>query len=319
MPMPTRRDLLRHATLGTLGTLGLLASSAFTDVFADEAAADKSADKNSLTAFKGQDVFDRLLKTALAKRWQDLPIGQCMARVAMELEGTPYVGFTLELDKDREICSVNLTGLDCVTFFEDTLDFARMLQLGGRTPQAMLEQVTLTRYRGGNLGDFTTRLHYTTDWMSDNATKGVVKLLAPDLPGAEKFTQPVGIMSASPNNYRQLKAHPEFIPVIKRLEDQINARNARETMYVPMNQLAAAQGKLQSGDIVGVATTEPGIDIAHTGLVIVDDSGVPHFMDASSSKRKMKVTLEPGPIANALNWSSKLTGAVFARPQEPAR
>ena len=86
---------------------------------------------------------------------------KCMTRVAMEFQGTPYVGFTLELDKDRELCSVNLAGLDCVTFFEDTLDFSRMLKTGGRTPAAMLEQVTLTRwYRGGKLGDFTTRLHY---------------------------------------------------------------------------------------------------------------------------------------------------------------
>src|SRR5262249_31604420 len=115
--------------------------------------------------------------------------------------------------------------------------------------------------------------------------------------------------------YRQLVAHPEFIPTIKKFEDEINAR---PTKFVPMGQLAAAQSKLKSGDIVGVATSEPGIDIAHTGLVIVDDAGVPHFMDASSSKKKMKVTLEPGPISGALNWSKKLTGAVFARPLEPA-
>ena len=89
-------------------------------------------------------------------------------------------------------------------------------------------------------------------------------------------------------------------------------------MFVPMDKLAGAEGQLKSGDIVGVATTEPGIDIAHTGLVIVDDAGVPHFMDASSSKKKMKVTLEEGPISKAFNWSPKLTGAVFARPLEPS-
>ena len=302
--MITRRDFLRHAAIGSIG---FLAASAFSRVFAD-VVADKMAN------FKGDDVFARLLKKSLAAKWNELPIGQCMTHVAMELQGTPYVGFTLELDKDHEICSVNLKGLDCVTFFEDTLDFSRMLKSGGRTPEAMLEQVTLSRYRGGKIGDFTTRLHYTTDWMYDNEKKGVVKVLAPELPGAAKFMQPVGIMSQHPENYRQLKAHPEMVPAIKKYEDEINAR---ETMYVPMDKLANAQPLLKSGDIVGVATTEEGIDIAHTGLVIADESGMLHFMDASSAKRNMKVTFEKGPISEAFNWSSQLTGAVFARPLEP--
>jgi hypothetical protein len=304
--MISRRAFLHRAAVGTMG---LLAASAFSRVFAADVAATEK-----LNPFQGEDVFARLLKRSLAEKWDQLPIGQCMTRVAMELQGTPYVGFTLELDKDHEICSVNLKGLDCVTFFEDTLDFSRMLKMGGRTPEAMLEQVTLTRYRGGKLGDFTTRLHYTTDWMYDNEKKGVVEVLAPQLPGAAKFTQRVGIMSEKPKNYRQLVAHPELVPVIQKYEEEINAR---DTMYVPMDKLASAQPLLKTGDIVGVSTTESGIDIAHTGLVIADEGGMLHFMDASSAKRNMKVTLEKGPISKAFNWSPKLTGAVFARPVEP--
>jgi hypothetical protein len=300
----TRRAFLRRASAGTFG---LLAFTAISPVFGDLA-------EDKLQAFKGRAVFDRILAKALAGKWQNLPMGECMKQIAMQLKGTPYVGFTLELDKDHEVCAVNLDGLDCVTFFEDTLDFARMLKLGGRTPQDLLKQVTFTRYRGGKLGDFTSRLHYTNDWMYDNQKKGVVKLLAPEMPGAEVFTNKVGIMSEHPNNYRQLKAHPEMIPAIKHFEDQINQR---KTMYIPMNQLAAGQSMLKSGDIVGVTCNRPGIDIAHTGLVIQDEQGMPHFMDASSSRKNMRVTFEPGPISQAFNWSKSLTGAVFARPLEP--
>jgi hypothetical protein len=220
----------------------------------------------------------------------------------------------LEVDKDREYCTIDLTGLDCVTFFEDTLAFARMLKKGGDTPEAMLAEVMFTRYRGGKMTDFTSRLHYTNDWMHDNEAKGVVKILAPELPGAAPFTQKVGIMTAKSKNYRQLVAHPELIATIKRYEDGINAR---ATQFIPMDKLPDAQPHLRSGDIVGIATSDPGIDIAHTGLVIVDDTGVPRFMDASSSKQKMKVTLEPGPISGALNYKKAHTGAVFARPMEP--
>jgi hypothetical protein len=301
----TRRTFLQHSARGAFGLLAATAlGSAFGGTGADTA-----------PPYQGEDVFARHLAKASEGKWRELPIGECMKRVARELEGTPYVGFTLELDKDNEICSVNLTGLDCVTFFEDTLDFSRMLKRGGRTPAAMLDEIRFTRYRGGTMTDFTSRLHYTNDWMFDNDQKGVVKILAPELPGAAPFAQKVGIMSARPKNYRQLAAHPEMILAIKKFEDQINAR---PTMFIPMDKLSGVESKLQSGDIVGAATSERGIDIAHTGLVITDDAGVPHFMDASSSKKKMKVTFEEGPISKAFNWSPKLTGAVFARPLEPA-
>jgi len=289
--------------------LTLLSAACAARTFAADTASSATAD----LAFKGADVFDRLLATATRENWSKLPIGQLMGRVARQLEGTPYVGFTLELSPDREFCSINLTGLDCVTFFEDTLAFARMLKRGGHTPADMLREVTVTRYRNGVVGDFTSRLHYTTDWFVDNEKKKVVKTLAPDLPGATDFTQKVGIMTRKPKNYRQLAAHPDLIPAIAKIEDEINARKLK---FIPLAALEKAEPLLQTGDIVGVATTAPGIDIAHTGLVYVDDAGTRHFMDASSSKQKMKVTLEPGPLHTALNWSKALTGAMFARPLE---
>ena len=189
---------------------------------------------------------------------------------------------------------------------------ARMLKRGKSSPEALMEEVQLTRYRGGKMGDFTTRLHYTTDWFVDNEAKGVVKILTPELPGAQPFTQKVGIMSQHPENYRQLAAHPDLVPAIRLTEEQINARSLK---YLPMEKLEAAEHLLQTGDIVGVCTTETGIDIAHTGLCIKDEHGIIHFMDASSSRRNMKVTLEPQ-ISKCLNWSSKLTGVMIARPLE---
>jgi hypothetical protein len=300
----TRRELLRCASLGTLG---LLCSSALAS----------GADwlQEQLQRFQGQDVFARIVNKAYAERWNRLPIGELIGKIALELKGTPYVGFTLELSKDSEYCVVNLTGLDCVTFFEDSLCMARMIKKGKRSPADLIKEVQTTRYRGGKMGDFTTRLHYTTDWFVDNQAKGVVQILTPSLPGAQPFTQKVGIMSQHPENYRQLAAHPEFLQKIRLCEDRINARTL---MYLPMDKLAAAVRLLQTGDIVGVATTERGIDIAHTGLCIKDEQGVVHFMDASSARRTMKVTLEPE-ISTYLNWSPKLTGVMFARPLEPRK
>ena len=85
--------------------------------------------------------------------------------------------------------------------------------------------------------------------------------------------------------------------------------------YLPMEKLEAAEPLLKTGDIVGVTTSQTGIDIAHTGLCIKDEDGIVHFMDASSARSRMKVTVEPQ-ISKCLNWSSKLTGVMIARPLE---
>jgi len=292
--------MTRRAFLSSLTTFSLLGPAAL----------GRSADQ--LQCFDGQDVFTRIVNKALAEKWNQLPIGELIGKIALELKGTPYVGFTLERSADAEYCVVNLEGLDCVTFFEDSLCMARMLKRGKSSPEALLNEVQTTRYRGGRMGDFTTRLHYTTDWFADNEAKGVVKLLTPELPGAEPFSQKVGIMSQHPEHYRQLAAHPELLPAIRQIEEVINGRSLK---YLPMAKLSAAERLLQTGDIVGVTTTEEGIDIAHTGLCIKDEQGTVHFMDASSSRRVMKVTLEPE-ISTCLNWSPKLTGVMIARPLE---
>ncbi len=297
--LPTRRQFL----YSILAYMGLWSVAGMT------ASAEQQLD------FQGLDVFDRIMRRATADQWSALPIGEVMGRVAKELEGTPYKEATLELSPDKEICSVNLAGLDCVTFFESTLDLARTIKSGGKTSADLLKQIAYTRYRGGNIGDYSSRLHYTTDWFIDNAKKGVVKLLT-ELPGSEPFIPRVGFMTGHPEKYRQLAAHPELIPAMRRVESIINSYSTLK--YVPMDRLAGVEKLLKTGDIVGVCTSQAGIDIAHTGIIFRDEQGVAHFMDASSKKSRMKVTIESGPISGALNWSKNLSGAMFARPLEPS-
>src|SRR2546423_14395908 len=90
-PMPTRRAFLRHPLTTTCG---LLSASALSRALGEPAIEEK------LEAFKGADVFDRILGRALDGKWSALSIGEAMGRIAKEFEGTPYVGFTLELSRD---------------------------------------------------------------------------------------------------------------------------------------------------------------------------------------------------------------------------
>jgi hypothetical protein len=270
----------------------------------------QAPDAAGATAFAGRAVFERLMTRAADEGWRQLSLGALMGRFGQALLGTPYVAHTLELDDTVESCVVDLTGLDCVTYFENVLNMARIVRAGEPTAAAMIGAVRSTRYRDGIQAGYASRLHYTTDWIWDNARRGHVKDLAPELPGAEPFRQAVGFMSSHPEAYRQLRAHPEWVPAIRRCEEAINAR---PKMFVPLARIAAIEPLLQTGDIIGVASSAPGIDIAHTGLCFKDGQGVARFMDASSAPSRMKVALE-GPIHEAIAWSPRNTGIVVARP-----
>jgi len=268
-----------------------------------------------LSAFQGGEVFQRILRKSIAGNWRDLPIGELMGKIATELEGTPYVANTLELSSDKEFCSVNLCALDCVTFFETTLAYARVLKKhkNNITSSDLLSEVSFVRYRGGKLGDYTSRLHYTTDWLADNERKHVVKILS-DLAGSQPFPQKVSIMSSHPETSRQLTAHPELVAKIRQQEGAINARSL---IYVPTEKIASIESSLHTGDIVAICTNVPGLDVTHTGMIFCTADGARHFMDATSRKDKLKVMIEPEPLTQALSRSKHTIGAMFARPLEP--
>ena len=258
--------------------------------------------------FQGQAVLDRIAAKVKAQGWAKLPIGERMGKIGLELVGTPYVAATLETDKPMEYCTVDLEGLDCVTFFESTLDMARVLPKG-LTKERLIREVLRTRYRGGEQRDYTSRLHYTMDWIDDNARKGIVKDLTPSLPGAEPFNQRVGFMSAHPNSYRQLKANPTVVATIAKMEAEINARHK---WYVPTAAVAGVEPFLQTGDIVGLCATQAGIDIAHTGIAYRNARGVLCFFDATNAPGRMDVRVGAR-LSERLSPKSH-TGIVVARP-----
>jgi hypothetical protein len=263
------------------------------------------------TSFEGSETFRKLLKLADEKNWKGMSIGAIMGAVAFELQGVPYVASTLELHDTRESCVVNLTGLDCVTLFENALGFARMLKTGGRTEADLLAQVRRTRYRGGKMTDYASRLHYTTDWLHDNEKKGTVRLISHALPGAEKWQKRLDFMSRHPQSYRQLKANPAMV---KRIAEHERSFTGRTFYYVPKDKIAAAEPMMQTGDIVGITTSVDGLDISHTGLCYRDKDRVLRFLHASSTKKQVILDVR---LSEYVMPSSKSTGVMIARPLNP--
>lgn len=255
-----------------------------------------------------REIFSQIIKRVKKEEWAMLPIGKCMGNIAMLLVGTEYAGGTLE-GEGPEACRVDLTGLDCVTFFENVLCISRILKKDKTSFDDFMAELTFTRYREGILTDYTSRLHYTSDWIYDNEKKKVVRNITKEI-GGEEFPFKVSFMSKNPHFYQSLKEFPEFIETIAMLEKEINKR---KHWYVPKSKIKEAQKHIQTGDIIALATDKEGLDYGHTGLAYQDERGKMRFLHASQRKKKVLLDTE---LYEYIQSIETHVGITIARPLE---
>ena len=265
------------------------------------------------TVFKGQDQFNRLVSEAKANNWPALAIGERTAAVGQALVGTRYKHFTLEIDNHIEAASVNFTGMDCWTFFEISLGFARMLDEpeANWTPERMLHYVELDRYRGGECtGEYLSRLHYLEDWLADNKSRGLVADLTPDL-GGKTVPHSAREMSIGWRHYRYLAANKSLLGPLARMEARVSSRPLYQ---IPKNKVAGIESKLQSGDIIGIISRDRGglYSTSHVGLALKRADGT-HFMHASAPNNAGRVIIDSRISIYLARFSSD-SGILVARP-----
>jgi N-acetylmuramoyl-L-alanine amidase-like len=266
------------------------------------------------TVFKGQDQFNRLVAKAKAGNWKALPIGERTAAVGQALVGTRYKHFTLEIDNRIESPSVNFQGMDCWTFFEIALSFARMLNEpeSNWTPERLLHYIEMDRYRGGECtGDYLSRLHYLEDWLYDNNRRGLVEDLTRDL-GGRSVPHSAQEMSAGWRHYRYLAANRSLLGPLARMEANVSSRPLYE---IPKSQVARIEPKLRSGDIIGIISRDRGAlrSTAHVGLALRTSDGVLHFMHASSPSNYGRVIVD-SELSKYLYRYGSDSGILVARP-----
>ena len=266
------------------------------------------------TVFKGQDQFNRLVAKAKSGNWKALPIGERTATVGQALVGTRYKHFTLEIDNRIESPSVNFQGMDCWTFFEIALSFARMLNEpeSNWTPERLLHYIELDRYRGGQCsGEYLSRLHYLEDWLYDNDRRGLVEDLTCTL-GGVSVPHSAGEMSVGWRHYRYLAANRSLLGSLARMEANVSSRPLYE---IPKNRVAGIESKLHSGDIIGIISRDRNglYSTAHVGLAFRTNDGVLHFMHASSPGNYGHVIVDAQPSKYLYRYRSD-SGILVARP-----
>jgi hypothetical protein len=232
-----------------------------------------------------QAIFDRFLTVAKTDKLAEKPAGAQMEAIARFFLGTPYVGGTLEGDA-KETLRVNLRELDCTTLVENVLALHLTLASAQPTFDAFKQNLFKIRYRNAELFDYTSRLHYTAEWIANNEKKGFVATV-PMGEQAKPFPLTVYYMTANPRSYPALEADPSLLPALAAIEGEINGLSVS---YVPKAAVKSVYPLIQSGDIIAITTDAEGLDYSHLGIAVKDAAGVVRLLHASSSAKQVVVS-----------------------------
>jgi hypothetical protein len=241
---------------------------------------------------------------------QGKPIGEAIVSVGKSFIGTPYHAHTLEIPGEERLV-VNLRGLDCVTFTENALVLSRCIKLNKITFDDYKAQLQLIRYRDGIINGYPSRLHYFSDWIDNNAKKGIIRDMTREA-GGESYDKKIHFMTSHRSSYQQLTDNESF----RGVQAMERSLGKRRHYYIPRNRLTPAQPGVENGDIIGITTTQEGMDIAHTGLAIRAD-GVLKFLHAPLSTGSVAITEHS--LAEYVHVHTKQSGIMVARPREPKR
>lgn len=264
------------------------------------------------TVFKGKDKFDKLVAQAVRENWRALPIGERTARVGKALLGTPYVNYTLEIDDHIESPSVNFNGLDCWTFYEVSLAFARMLKAkeGDYRPEDLLAFIELERYRDGHCtGSFLSRMHFLEEVFANNGARGLSVNPTAQM-GGVRLSRNITEMTSAWRSYRYLKNNPGLLPEMARIQERVSAL---PVYHIPRDRVAAAEKYIQTGDIIAITSRDKSGYTSHVGIAVRKPDGV-HFMHATSRRSAGRKMILDGRISEYLRRSDDHYGIIVYRP-----
>ena len=218
---------------------------------------------------------------------------------------TPYVAHTLEVN-DREQLVVNTRQLDCTTLVENVTALCLCMKQRQYDFAAFKKNLLTIRYRNGEIGDYPSRLHYFSEWISDNGQKGIVTVIDEPL---EVFSSrqklDVFFMSRNAHKYKALEKHPEYIAEIGRAEQAISGEEVRYLHKDSIENDDACRSAIHDGDIIAITCNVKGLDIAHLGFAVWKKDGL-HLLNASQKHKK--VVLEPMPLKQYLEQHPSHTG-----------
>ncbi|MBW3553565.1 MAG: DUF1460 domain-containing protein [Gemmatimonadetes bacterium] len=252
------------------------------------------------------EIFEETVAWAREERLDTLELGAAMARIGRRFVGAPYTPHTLDPPGPERLI-VNLREFDCVTYLENLLALGRLIRDGSPTFPSFVEELRRIRYRDGVLDGYTSRLHYFSEWIRDNAEKGLVREITAEL-GGVRDTEPINFMTSHASDYANLKGQPERLAEIRQVEQRLSAR---PRFYIPEGRIEGIAEGIRDGDIIAATSTVAGLDIAHTGLALWLDGRL-HLMHAPLVGKSVEISTRP--LAGRIQRIDGQDGIMVARP-----
>lgn len=226
---------------------------------------------------------------------------------AKKFIGIPYGAATLE-KSDTERLIINLDLLDCTTYVDVVTSLTLCHRKGLSSFKDFCRYLQKIRYHRGLIDGYTSRNHYYSSWIQNAENQHLVHELTPaDRPNVSPFTSVqrlnIYFMSKNSHLYPALVKHPEYIPLIRKSEEELTGRTVR---YIPKKALGGPKyllGMVQDGDILAMVTRKSGLDVSHLGFAVWGKDGKLHLLNASSLRKQ--VVLEPRTL-QAYSNSQKL-------------
>lgn len=253
---------------------------------------------------KDKEIFTTRI-TALKK--EDTPktaFGETLVFVGKTFLGTPYAAKTLEIGS-KESLVINFQGLDCTTFVENVLVLSLMLKNEKEDFESYTAYLEKIRYKNGELDGYASRLHYFSEWITNNEQKGIIRNITGDIGGIE-IEKDINFMSTHRELYPFLKDDKNFKGI---QQSEINISQS-SVCFLPKDQIKENEASILSGDIIALTTSIKGLDITHTGIAIRKENGRIHLLHASS---KGQVEISTLPLVDYLKKIKNNTGIIVNR------
>lgn len=217
----------------------------------------------------------------------------------------PYKSNTLNVTQE-ELPVINLRELDCVTLVENVLALAYLPQYNDDAVDAFVENIVKVRYRNGKIEDYTSRLHYSIDWLYEMQKQKLLQDVT-SATGGIKYSKPVNFMSKHYTRYPVLAKDKNLLQKIKTIETEINRRTY---YYIPKEKIGSIAGNIQDGDVVLITTNIAGLDTSHLGFALKRD-GKTYLLHASSTGKQVVVTERP--LQEYMEGIQSQTGIMLGR------
>lgn len=237
-------------------------------------------------------------------------VGALLQEVGLYFQGRPYLEAPLDAN-GTETLAPRFDGFDCVTFVETTLALAHGALAADTTYAGFAQRLGDQRYQNGSRLGYCSRLHYFTEWLTENEARGSIRLLAEELNG-RPLSDTLDFMSTHRASYDRFATNDSLFACIQDMEQRVGERHANAPVqYVPQDSIRAVYDELQAGDIVGLVTSIEGLDVAHTGLIYAHEEGGRGLLHASLSDG---VVVSPD-LQSYVEKIDHQIGMVVARPQ----